>query len=73
MPGPLRDPSPRALRRLDRGLVDRGLGGAADPESTADEYADWSVAELRRRAAELGVVGGSRMRRDELVAALRRG
>ncbi|WP_028046958.1 Rho termination factor [Cellulomonas sp. URHE0023] len=34
-------------------------------------YEDWSVEELRHRAAELDIAGRSTMDKDELVAALR--
>jgi hypothetical protein len=32
---------------------------------------DWTVADLRRRAAEIGISGRSSMRKSELVDALR--
>lgn len=37
----------------------------------AGSYDDWSVDELRKRAAELGVEGRSSMKKDELIEALR--
>lgn len=40
-------------------------GGEARP------YEEWTVDELRRRAAELGIEGRSTMRKAELVDALR--
>lgn len=38
---------------------------------TAGSYDDWTVEELRRRAAEIGVTGRSSMRKNELIDALR--
>ncbi|NCD20256.1 MAG: hypothetical protein EOL89_09780 [Actinobacteria bacterium] len=37
----------------------------------SDSLEDWTVARLRMRARELGITGYSRMRKAELVAALR--
>jgi hypothetical protein len=34
-------------------------------------YDDWTVAQLRKRAAEVGISGRSTMRRAQLVRALR--
>lgn len=34
-------------------------------------YEDWTVDELRKRAAELDIGGRSSMRKDELIDALR--
>ena len=35
------------------------------------EYDDWSVEDLRKRAAEIGIEGRSKMRKDDLIDALR--
>lgn len=37
----------------------------------AGSYDDWKVADLRKRAGELGVEGRSKMSKSELVDALR--
>ena len=43
-----------------------GKKGGSSPS-----YDDWSVADLRKRAAELEIEGRSSMRKSELVRALR--
>lgn len=43
-----------------------GAQGGSSPA-----YEDWSVAELRKRAREVGVEGRSTMRKGELISALR--
>ena len=35
------------------------------------DYDDWTVEKLRKRAAEIGIEGRSKMRKDQLVDALR--
>jgi len=37
----------------------------------AGDYEDWTVAELRDKASEVGIEGRSTMRKSELVSALR--
>ncbi|MCB7137530.1 DUF7218 family protein [Cellulosimicrobium marinum] len=37
----------------------------------AGDYDDWTVDELRKRAAEIGIEGRSSMRKAELIDALR--
>lgn len=34
-------------------------------------YEDWNVTDLRRRASEIGIEGRSKMKKSELVKALR--
>ncbi|MEU4383911.1 Rho termination factor N-terminal domain-containing protein [Promicromonospora sp. NPDC023805] len=35
------------------------------------EYDDWTAEDLRKRAAEIGIEGRSKMRKDDLIKALR--
>jgi hypothetical protein len=37
----------------------------------AGDYDDWSVEDLRKRAAEIGIEGRSKMRKNDLIKALR--
>ena len=45
---------------------DTGKKGGQSPS-----YEDWSVDDLRERAAEIGIEGRSEMNKDELIEALR--
>lgn len=53
-----------AAARDGRSAVGRRGGRSGD-------YDDWAVAELRKRAKELGLEGYSRKRKAELIAMLR--
>lgn len=53
-----------AAARTSRSAVGR-KGGESEP------YDEWPVDRLRRRAAEIGIAGRSRMRKAQLVEALR--
>jgi len=83
MPGRIPDPHVRA-RAVYEALIG-GNAGTPGPASAAQatspsaataarssDYESWSVDDLRHRAAELDISGRSTMRKDELIAALRR-
>ena len=53
-----------AAANTSRTLVSRKGG-------QSESYDDWTVAQLRTRAAEIGVSGRSRMKRAQLIRALR--
>ncbi|GLY26850.1 hypothetical protein Kisp02_02150 [Kineosporia sp. NBRC 101731] len=50
---------------LKMGLHDHSQGGKSG------DYDDWSVDQLRKRAAAVGVTGRSSMKKAELISALR--
>lgn len=53
-----------AAARDGRSMIGRRGGKHGD-------YEDWTVDELRERAKEIGLTGYSRMRKAELISALR--
>ena len=53
-----------AAARDGRKAVGRRGGESGD-------YDDWTVAELKKRAKEIGLTGYSRKRKSELISALR--
>ncbi|MCG2803320.1 MAG: Rho termination factor N-terminal domain-containing protein [Cellulomonas sp.] len=75
MPGRMRDPGPLARGRVPAGgRRDPVRATASDPAPADPPIADetWSMADLRSRAAELGIEGRSSMNKAELIEALRR-
>lgn len=57
--------------RIANAAAARGRDKVGANGGEAGSYDDWTVAELRKRAAELGVDGRSSMRKGELIHALR--
>ncbi len=53
-----------AAANTSRSSVSRKGGRSGD-------YEDWTVADLRKRAAEIGIDGRSKMNKSELMKALR--
>jgi hypothetical protein len=52
-------------------IANTSRSSAAEKGGKAGAYEDWTKAELERRAAEIGIDGRSKMRKDELIDALR--
>ena len=57
--------------RISNAAADEGAGSVASKGGRSGSYEDWTVDELRERAAELDIEGRSDMTKDELVKALR--
>lgn len=57
--------------RIANASAARGRSAVGRKGGKAEPYEEWTVADLRRRAAEIGIDGRSSMRKAELVRALR--
>ncbi len=57
--------------RIANAAAARGRSAVGRTGGRSGDYEDWTVADLRSRAAEIGISGRSGMRKDELIAALR--
>lgn len=57
--------------RIANAAAARGRSAVGRTGGEHGPYEDWSVADLRRRAAQIGIEGRSTMRKAELVEALR--
>lgn len=57
--------------RIANAAAARGRSAVGKKGGESPAYEDWTVDDLRRRAAEIGIEGRSRMRKGELVDALR--
>ncbi|MBD3780135.1 MAG: Rho termination factor N-terminal domain-containing protein [Micrococcales bacterium] len=57
--------------RIANAAAARGRSSVGRKGGESGSYEDWTVADLRKRAAEIGIDGRSTMRKSELVDALR--
>ncbi|HEY1135238.1 MAG TPA: Rho termination factor N-terminal domain-containing protein [Nocardioides sp.] len=57
--------------RVANATAKEGAGVVGRRGGKAGSYDDWTVAELRERAAELDIAGRSSMNKSELIDALR--
>ncbi|ADG74463.1 conserved hypothetical protein [Cellulomonas flavigena DSM 20109] len=63
--------SKQKAARIANAAAARGRSAVGRKGGRSGDYEDWTVADLRRRAAEIGIDGRSRMRKSELIDALR--
>ncbi|MEV5001556.1 DUF7218 family protein [Nocardioides sp. LML1-1-1.1] len=57
--------------RISNAMKSEGASKVGRRGGKAGDYEDWTVEELRKRAAEIGIDGRSDMRKGELIDALR--
>ena len=57
--------------RISNASAARGKSAVGRKGGKAGSYNDWSVAELKKRAKELGLSGYSGLTKDKLIATLR--
>lgn len=57
--------------RIANAAAARGRGAVGAKGGASGSYDDWTVADLRKRAAEIGIEGRSSMTKSALIEALR--
>jgi hypothetical protein len=63
--------SKQKAARISNAAAARGKSAVGRKGGEAGSYDDWTVAELRARAKEIGLTGYSGRRKAELIRALR--
>ena len=57
--------------RISNAAASRGKKSVGRKGGKSGSYDDWSVADLKKRAKELGVTGYSGLTKDKLIAKIR--
>jgi hypothetical protein len=57
--------------RIANAAAAQGRSTVGEKGGEAGSYDDWTVDDLRKRAAEIGIDGRSTMRKSDLIQALR--
>ncbi|WP_425860972.1 DUF7218 family protein [Arthrobacter sp. TWP1-1] len=63
--------SEQKAARISNAAAKRGRSAVAAKGGKSKDYEEWTVAELRGKAKEIGLTGYSRQRKDELISSLR--
>ncbi len=63
--------SKQKAARISNAAAKRGRSAVGRKGGRAGDYEDWSVADLRERAKQLGLKGYSRKRKSDLIASIR--
>ena len=63
--------SKQKAARISNAAAARGRSAVGRKGGTSGDYDDWTVADLRKRAKEIGLTGYSGKRKSELISSLR--
>jgi hypothetical protein len=63
--------SKQKAARISNAAASQGRSAIGRKGGRSGDYEDWTVADLRKRAKEIGLTGYSRKRKAELVDSLR--